>query len=280
MGQGPPASSSLSCPPQESFERVDLPGRGEPPPRVDERLAPPETRLEYLHGLELFAAPAREPHAVQHDVLTRVVGSHVAAGYTSAVDMLTRTDHDSDFAPDVSIFPSARDPETGGRRLEELAFEVVSEQALSVTTSKARELARRGVRRIFCVLVEPRRVLEWSRETDGWSPLAPGAVIEDRCLVRPMPVAALLDAMLADDAVAKALLHKRPPAIAEALEAERDQGQLAQARASLVRVLVRRGLAPTAEERAQIDACVDLATLERWLDRAIDARSARDALAG
>jgi hypothetical protein len=78
-------------------------------------------------------------------------------------------------------------PLTGGRQLEELAFEVTSEQTIKVPTIKARELARRGVRRVFCVLVKQRRVLERSREIDGWRAMLETEVIENRCLVRPVP---------------------------------------------------------------------------------------------
>src|SRR5205807_2084448 len=79
-----------------------------------------------------------------------------------------------------------------GRRLEELAFEVASKQRLAVPTDKARKLIRRGVRRVFCVLVKQGRLLEWSRETDGWATVPETSSIDDACLVRPLPVAALL----------------------------------------------------------------------------------------
>jgi len=56
------------------------------------------------------------------------------------------------------------------------------------------------------------------------------------------------------------------------------RGRVEQARASLLRVLMRRGLEATSEERARVEACTDAATLERWLDRAIDAASVAEAL--
>jgi hypothetical protein len=43
-------------------------------------------------------------------------------------------------------------------------------------------------------------------------------------------------------------------------------------------VLARRQLTLTKHDDARIDACTDLATLERWLDRAITAVSVSDAL--
>jgi predicted transposase YdaD len=58
-----------------------------------------------------------------------------------------------------------------------------------------------------------------------------------------------------------------------------DQGRLSGARAALRRVLARRQLAPSKGDEARIDACTDLATLDRWLDQAITAASVPDALA-
>ena len=65
--------------------------------------------------------------------------------------MLTRTSETSDIAPDVSVFPRARDEVTGGRQLEQLAFEVVSTERLSHAADKAQRLVDRGVRRVFAV---------------------------------------------------------------------------------------------------------------------------------
>jgi hypothetical protein len=57
------------------------------------------------------------------------------------------------------------------------------------------------------------------------------------------------------------------------------EGRLTEARAALRRVLVRRQLMLTQGHDAQIEACTDLATLERWLDQAVTALSVSDALA-
>jgi hypothetical protein len=56
------------------------------------------------------------------------------------------------------------------------------------------------------------------------------------------------------------------------------EARLTEARAMLRRVLVRRGLPVNAEEEARIDACADLATLERWHDQAVLASTTADAL--
>ena len=56
------------------------------------------------------------------------------------------------------------------------------------------------------------------------------------------------------------------------------EGRLTEARAALRRVLARRQLTPSKDDDARIEACTDLATLERWLDRAVTALSVSDAL--
>jgi hypothetical protein len=61
-------------------------------PAIDDRLAPPETRLEYLGGDELFALPRptrRTPWRTES--WPYVLRAHVAPGYRFAVDLLTRT---------------------------------------------------------------------------------------------------------------------------------------------------------------------------------------------
>jgi hypothetical protein len=57
-----------------------------------------------------------------------------------------------------------------------------------------------------------------------------------------------------------------------------ETGRLTEARASLRRVLARRQLTPSQDDDARIEACTDLATLERWLDQAVTAVSVSDAL--
>lgn len=56
------------------------------------------------------------------------------------------------------------------------------------------------------------------------------------------------------------------------------EGRLTHAREILRRVLTRRQLLLTTADDARIEACTDLATLERWLDQAVTAVSASDAL--
>ncbi|HWU89181.1 MAG TPA: Uma2 family endonuclease, partial [Kofleriaceae bacterium] len=93
-------------------------------PEVDERLVAPNARYEIVDGRVVYVPPADEPHGASHGSLAAVVHAHRADGYALAVDMLTRTSRIDDIAPDLSVYPSARDSTTGGRRLEELAFEI------------------------------------------------------------------------------------------------------------------------------------------------------------
>jgi len=56
------------------------------------------------------------------------------------------------------------------------------------------------------------------------------------------------------------------------------EGRLTHAREILRRILTRRQLLLTMADDARIEACLDLATLERWHDQALTAVSASDAL--
>jgi hypothetical protein len=56
------------------------------------------------------------------------------------------------------------------------------------------------------------------------------------------------------------------------------EGRLTEARAALHRVPARRQLTLSQDDDARIEACTDLATLERWHDRAVTAVSVSDAL--
>jgi hypothetical protein len=75
--------------------------------------------------------------------------------------------------------------------------------------------------------------------------------------------------------ILQALLQSSPQARQQLI----DQGQLISSRAHLRRVLERRQLRPSPAEAARIEACTELATLERWLDGAITAASVAEVLA-
>ena len=107
---------------------VRLPGRGE---RFapDDRLARPEFGEfgeEVVNGVRMECQPAGALHADPQSRLDRVVGVCLAKGYVSSVELLTRTEAESDFATDVCVRKEGIDPETGGRYLEEISFEVAN----------------------------------------------------------------------------------------------------------------------------------------------------------
>ena len=265
-----------------------VPERTELPP-IYEHIATPETQEEYYHGELRLKVPAKSPHATQHLRLAYVLEAHVADGYMGAVEMLTRTDHDTDFAPDASIFPVDPGENIGEKRqLEVMAFEVCSEQDLRVPAGKARDLIQRGVKRVFCVVVggpaqkrrpnlEQSYVAQWSTATDAWSRLPDDNFIEDDCLSSPMPVKALIDATRSDDAVVRALQARGN----RALQAIREEGKaeghtegkaegLAEGQAlALISILETRDLALTDEDRQQILGCRDLARLKLWMRQAL-----------
>jgi Uma2 family endonuclease len=244
-------------------------------PAVDEHLAVPECGYEIDDGKLVRVSPALEPHADRHSKLAALLEAHAAGEFNVAIDMLTRTSLTSDFAPDASVYPRERDPKTGGRQLEHLAFEVVSTESLGHAGDKARSLAARGVRRVFAIDVERARAFEWSGELGTWSILDGGGAITDPVLAVPLPVRALLQAAKADDAVAAALLAKRNPVLTAALDDAEARGM---ARAILA-VLASRGLAVSPHEQEQLLGERDPARLTRWLTRAASCASAAELLA-
>jgi Uma2 family endonuclease len=196
-----------------------------PLPAVDELLVAPESGYEILHGKVFEVPPAQEPHAERNSKLAALLEAHVTEDFNVAVDLLTRTDELSNFAPDASVYPAARDPETGGRQLEHLAFEVVSTETLGHAATKAVLLVERGVRRVFALDVEGQRVLEWSRKKGAWRKVKAGSVLADPCFAVPLPVDALSVAAKADDAVAAALLAKKNPVLEAALQRAQIRGE-------------------------------------------------------
>jgi len=274
---------NLKAPGREgSGSSLRLPGRGPFPP-VDEHLVEPEvTRDEIIGGRRVVAMPANPPHADQQSAVVQVLRSCVAPGYRGSTELLTRVDQDSDFATDACIRKEGTDPATGTRYLEELAFEVVSEQKAWSVTEKASRMYRRGVRRIFGVFLKSDQVCEWSAECQSWLPLDRGSQIEDRCLVTPLHVAALLDASAADIAVVKGLAAQGNPELKRREDAARSEGEaagLAEGRAeasaeAVLKVLAARGIAVSEAQRQEILGCQDLDRLDRWLRQAVLASSA------
>ncbi|HEU4731669.1 MAG TPA: Uma2 family endonuclease, partial [Kofleriaceae bacterium] len=243
----------------------DAAGAGSSLPAIDDRLVVPETRYEMHDGELVHVSPADPPHAERHLQLCALIEAHTGAGFEAACDLLMRTSEIDDVAPDLSVYPEAPDPATGGRQLEQLAFEVVSTQSLGGAGRKAAKLAARGVRRVFAIDVERSRALEWSLALGTWSVLDAGGYITDPALEVPLPVEALIHSAKADDAVASALVAKHNP-VFEALRAESElKGRIEGTAEAVVAVLAARGLVLDRGERDRILGERDPARLARWL---------------
>lgn len=244
-------------------------------PPIDEHIVVSESGYELDDGELVLVPPALEPHAVRHSKLAALLEAHVAADFNVAVDMLTRISKTSDRAPDASVYPRARDPETGGRQLEHLAFELADSETLGHAAKKAAGLAARGVRRVFALDIKHGRAFEWSRPLGAWSMLDIPSSIVDPALAVPLPVRTLLEVTRSDDAVAAALLAKHNPVL-EAFGAERRAEGMAEA---ILAVLDARGLEVAEPERAWIAGERDPGRLARWAARAATCASAAELLA-
>jgi Uma2 family endonuclease len=258
-------------------------------PAVDTRLVAPESRYEIEDGKVKYVAPADEPHGTRHSKISALVEAHAGDDFEVASDMLTRTSEFDDMAPDVSVFPKERN-EGGGRKLEQLAFEVASTESLSAAGRKANKLMARGVRRVFVIDVSRQRAFEWSVEQRAFRSLERDSVIEDHALAAPLPIEALVHAAKADDAVARALLVKQNPVLEAALAARRAEGEaegelrgMAEGKLrgmaeALIAVLSARGIALEPADTARILAEEDAEAVRRWLSSAASCSSVRDLL--
>jgi hypothetical protein len=248
-------------------------------PGVDDHLVEPEaTRDEIIGGRQVVAQPAQPPHARQRALLNHVLQAHLAPGYLGATNLLTRYDQDSDFASNACVYKEGTDPATGGRYLEEITFDVVSDQNEDAVAEKAPRRHRRGVRRIFALFVEDHRVCEWSPERQGWDSMDRDSEIEDPCLVTPLPVAALLGRDAAAIAVVKGLAAQGNPEIQRREAAAEAKGEAEGIAESILKFLDARGLAVSVAQRQEILLCRDLDRLDRWLRQVALAFSAAEVM--
>ena len=225
MSPRPPSTPVLLAPgPSGAYGVARAPGRHETLPAVDERLVAPESRAEIIDGQLIRTMGSNQPHGTRHFDAAGLFFGLLADGYSGAVDMLTRADEDNDAAPDVSVFPSAPDPATGGRQLEEIALEVLDTERMAHATRTVEKFAARGVRRLFAVRVANRAVYEWNHAHRDWEELGADAVLEDRCFRGPFPVAAFVDRVVAEEAIARALLARRNRVLVAAMQEERERG--------------------------------------------------------
>ena len=263
-----------------SVSKMELPAAKRFPP-PDEHIVEPETDQEMIDGRIMRVSPAAPPHADRQVAIGYVLNATVATDYVASSELLTRVAEDSDFATDVCIRKAGKDA-GGHRHLEELSFEIKHTQSESDIKKRARYLTRRGVRRVFAVYVQVKDqggeeqviagpIKEWSVEKDDWNELAEDALIEDRCLRRPVTVRALLDAFEADNAVARALIDKKNPVLAGLFEQERWQGR----REALLELLTERFGEVPQPVRKRIEQA-ELDDLKLWTKRIIPAATLAD----
>lgn len=248
---------------------------------IDDRLVAPETRYEMRDGELAYVSPADPPHGEHHLQLAALIEAHTGFAFEAAADLLTRTSPVDDVAPDISVYPDAPDPQTGGRQLEQLAFEIVSTQSLRDAAGKAAKLADRGVRRVFAIDVARARVLEWSTQRGAWQELDSEGHIDDPALEVPLPVAVMVLAAKADDSVARALIARRNPVIEAVRTRDRAdamvEGQIAGKIEAVLAILAARGIdLGAAHERIVHER--DPARLDGWISRAANAATLADVL--
>jgi len=238
-------------------------------PAVDDRLVAPNSRFEIDDGELVYVPPADEPHGVGHGALGAVLRAHRSPDRSVALDMLTRTSVRSDLAPDASVYPTERDPATGGRQLEELGFEIVSTETLAHAGGKAVKLIGRGVRRVFAIDVVRRRSFEWSRELGTWALLGADDRIGDAALAVPLPLAALVDAAQADAATVRAFRAQRHPEFLAEREEGREEG-----RGRILRRLLAIKFGALGDDVEARVAAASSAQLDRYVERILTAATA------
>jgi hypothetical protein len=123
----------------------------------------------------------------------------------------------------------------------------------------------------FSRWVAPRRPLDWVLTMLDYLPMS--MPTREELLRRFAPVDD--PEIMARRRHSLKVLLEMDPQMRQQLQLE---GRLTEARAALRRVLVRRQLTPSKDDDARIEACTELATLERWHDQAVTAVSVSDAL--
>ncbi len=191
-------------------------------------------------------------------------------------------------APDVSVGGLENEP-GWSTTAPPLAVEYADRgQDEAELQKKIVELLRCGTLFVWVVRLSGPRRVEVYEPGKPTQTVGPGAMLgAPKVLKNPVPIEALYDRDAAHEQTLKNLLQRRGYDDLEAVKKEghdqardegRDEGWLGAERAALRRVLARRKLTLTPALEARIDACADRATLDRWLDAAIDAASAAEAL--
>jgi hypothetical protein len=206
----PSYGSPVGEPPGSSPPAMRMPG-------VDDRLAVPEAGEEYVDGVRYEVMGAEPEHADPQCQLAYVVRACVAPGYVASTELLTRSDQGSDFTTDVCVRRAGTDPRARQRYLEELSFEVANSQTLGQLDRRAKKLVKRGVRRVFGLLVQEEKVYEWTRSGVRKEHPIDGQ-IRDRVFHTPLRIRAILDVAEAKRLVFEALVNEDDPNLGSYVE--------------------------------------------------------------
>ena len=147
---------------------------------------------------------------------------------------------------------------------------------------KIADLLDAGTQILWVVRLTGRRLVEVHRPGEAMQTALPGEhLTAPGILKNPILVEALYDRKAAEHTTLTNLLERAGHAdLAAALRKDWEEGRkagwLVQARATLRRVLAKRKLSISPEIAARIEGCDDLARLDDWLDRAIDAVTLAD----
>ncbi len=229
-------------------------------PGVDDRLAIPEAGEEFIDGVRCKVIAEEAEHADPQCQLAYVVRACVADGYIASTELLTRSDRDNDFATDVCVRRAGKDPQTGQRYLEELSFEVANTQKLNDLDSRAKKLVKRGVRRVFGLMVEDGEVYEWTRSGVRRQGSLDGE-IRDRVFHTPLRIRAVLDAAEAKRLVFEALVNEEDPNLGRYVEKKEAESRKETLRNHVKDLCGAFDLAWSPERKASIEA-MSLSELE------------------
>jgi Uma2 family endonuclease len=246
-------------------------------------------RYELDRGHPVYCAPVGGDGSVTNLLGALVLASDakvtqagIDTGYALADDTLR--------APDIAIgnVPDAPGWVAGAPLLAvEYASRSQNEEHLQ---RRIRDLLAAGTTQVWVVRLLGERHVEVHTRDNPMRLARPGETLTaPEALREPVPVEALFDPEAAWRESLKHLLQRkgydslddvykkgRDEGYGKGHDEGRTEGARLHARASLVRVLTKRGLTLSDAQRERVAACDDLATLETWLDRALDATRADD----
>ena len=239
----------------------------------------PGDRYELSNGHAIYCAPTGGDGSRANLVGARVLSTDpdvteagIDAGYSFSPRHLR--------APDIAI---GNVPDRPGwiAGVPPLAVEYAgSGQDEDKLQEKIADLLEAGTRWVWVVrLLGPRRVEVYQAEqplrtlSPGETLLAPGV------LKNPVLVEELYDRAASDRATLRNLLQREGyESLAQVRNEGHDVGRDEGRALSVLKILTKRGIEVPSEVQARVLACRDVALLEGWLERAIDAKSLTDVM--